>query len=140
MPQVYIIILNYKKWQDTQECMESLLHSVYQNFVAIIIDNDSKNDSLQHLSHWLTETGNSIFSFFQMDEINNSIAADLSQFVFIQNKANAGFAGGINPVLELLQNENAFVWLLNPDMVVEKNTLSELVQFATVQPVESIIG
>jgi GT2 family glycosyltransferase len=141
MLQLYIIILNYEKWVDTQECIASLLHSNYNNFSVIVIDNDSKNDSLKHLSDWLLNKDLSGFSFLRQDEINNStITANSSQFIFIQNKMNAGFAGGINPVLQVLQNEDAFVWLLNPDMIVEKNALGELIEFATSQPAESIIG
>lgn len=138
MPLVYIIILNYKKWQDTQECMESLLHSTCQDFVAIIIDNDSKNDSLQKLSEYLLTKGIPDFSFLQIDGSISSI--NFSKFTFIQNKINAGFAGGINPVLQLLESKDAFVWLLNPDMVIEKNALRELIQFATAHSAESIIG
>ena len=52
MPPVYIIILNYKKWQDTMECLESVFHSSYKDFSVIVIDNDSQNNSLEHLMQW----------------------------------------------------------------------------------------
>ena len=152
MLHVYIVILNYKKWQDTRECLESLLHSSYKNFSVIVIDNDSQNDSLQHLINELSKTGSfnpdTVLSlskywyfFLKSEEINNSInPVLLPRFTFIQNNRNAGFAGGINPVLQLLQHENAFVWLLNPDIVVENDALTNLIRFASTQPLESIIG
>jgi GT2 family glycosyltransferase len=46
----------------------------------------------------------------------------------------------MNPVLKYLLQEDAYVWLLNPDMVVEETTLSDLSAFAVESPVESIIG
>ena len=141
MSRVYIVILNYKKWQDTQECLESLLQSSYNNFSVIVIDNDSQNNSLENLMDWLKKDNSPGNSFLKLGDTNNLVdSSRLSRIVFIQNNVNAGFAGGINPVLQLLQHENAYVWLLNPDIVAEKNALSELVEFATTQPTESIIG
>ena len=52
MPHVYIVILNYKRWQDVIECLDSVFRSRYQNFTAIVIDNDSQNDSLQYIKTW----------------------------------------------------------------------------------------
>jgi GT2 family glycosyltransferase len=49
--------------------------------------------------------------------------ASFSRLTFIQNNSNTGFAGGINIALRSLQNVDAYVWLLNPDMVVTENTL-----------------
>jgi GT2 family glycosyltransferase len=45
--------------------------------------------------------------------------------IFIQTGRNLGFAGGINVGLKMLlaRDEQSFIWLLNPDMVVEKGAL-----------------
>ncbi len=40
----------------------------------------------------------------------------------------------------LLLHTDAYVWLLNPDMVVEEKTLSALVDFAGSHPFKSITG
>jgi len=157
MSRVYIIILNYKKWEDVAECLETLFRSQYDNFTAIVIDNDSQNNSLEYLLHWAEN--NTIFStrlscfsrdilkkpigykYFKSDAFTDEIKpADFPRVVFIQNKENKGFAGGINPVLKCLVREDAYVWLLNPDMVVEETTLAGLEAFAVNHPVESIIG
>jgi GT2 family glycosyltransferase len=157
MSRVYVIILNYKKWEDVAECLETLFRSLYDNFTVIIIDNDSQNNSLEYLVHWAENNTNFsnrlshfsidkllkpvVYKYFNIDAFTDEIIpADLPQLVFIQNKANNGFAGGINPVLKCLLKEDAFIWLLNPDMVVEETTLHSLAAFATNNPPESIIG
>jgi len=150
MPPIYIIILNYKKWQDTLECLESVFHSTYKDFSVIVIDNDSQNNSLEHLMQWADKSAGYDRSatalpfshtFLQREDIIDSISpATFSRLTFIQNNINAGFAGGMNVALRILRDQDAYVWLLNPDMVVTENTLAELVGFAIQQPLNSITG
>ncbi|MEP6747750.1 MAG: glycosyltransferase family 2 protein [Bacteroidota bacterium] len=157
MPRVYVIILNYKNWEDASECLETLFRSHYDNFTAIVIDNDSQNNSLEYLLHWAENNTDFInrlshfsthilvkpirYKYFTSDEFTNEVQpADLPRLVFIQNKKNNGFAGGLNPVLKRLLKEDAYVWLLNPDMVVEETTLAHLAAFAVTNHPESIIG
>ena len=150
MPPIYIIILNYKKWQDTLECLESVFQSSYKDFSVIVIDNDSQNKSLEHLMQWADKSaGNDgsesvrsfSYTFLHREDIADPISlASLSRLTFIQNNINAGFAGGINVALRILQNMDVYVWLLNPDMVVTENTLTELAGFAIQQPLNSITG
>ena len=146
MHPVFIIILNYKKWQDTMECLESVFQSSYKNFSVIVIDNDSQNNSLEHLMQWAdTNTGHNgssfTYNFLKRDDIAELTSpASFSRLTFIQNSINAGFAGGINVVLRVLQEQDAYVWLLNPDMVVTKNAITELASFANQQPLTSVTG
>lgn len=156
MSRVYIIILNYKKWEDAKECVESVFRSLHTGYSVIVIDNYSQNGSLEHLMDWaeretLFKDGLAPFpkeninnrvtyQYFQANELNANIDTVLSRLVFIQNDTNKGFAGGINVILEKLLNEDGYIWLLNPDMVVEETTLSELIQFAEKNHSRSIIG
>ncbi|OHD53693.1 MAG: hypothetical protein A2Y33_07165 [Spirochaetes bacterium GWF1_51_8] len=52
MPFAAIIILNYKNWQDTLECLESLYRGDYPDFQVIVCDNDSCNGSLEQIAGW----------------------------------------------------------------------------------------
>jgi GT2 family glycosyltransferase len=151
MPRVYILILNYRNWQDTLECLESVFRLQYPNFHAIVIDNDSGNDSLQRLMEWAetsqrTNTGQlpvepSGYQYFHSRDLEATAdPVSFSRLVFIQNEKNSGFAAGNNIVLKLLTGEDAYVWLLNPDMVVQEDTLTQLVNFTTEQPARSIVG
>ena len=52
MEKVYIIIVNYNGWQDTVECLESILKLNYKNYQIILVDNASTNDSLSRIKAW----------------------------------------------------------------------------------------
>jgi len=47
-----IIILNYNGWQDTIECLESVLRNNYPNYQVIVIDNGSPNNSMEYIKAW----------------------------------------------------------------------------------------
>lgn len=51
-PKVAVIILNYKDWRDTVECLESVLRSNYENYQAIVINNDSLGKSMDYIKAW----------------------------------------------------------------------------------------
>jgi GT2 family glycosyltransferase len=153
--KVYIVILNFRKWQDSRDCLESVLRSTYTNFSVFVIDNNSGNNSLEHLSGWLQNkitgevslnhtslAGEPIsFGTFSKKEISSSVDLfQLPKIAFIQNDVNTGFAGGNNVVLRILQDQDAYIWLLNPDMSILENTLAELVQFSIRQDINSVVG
>ncbi|MBS1743829.1 MAG: glycosyltransferase [Bacteroidetes bacterium] len=156
MPHVYIVILNYKKWEDSLACLESVLQLRYDDYTVIIIDNHSENNSVTELLLALkrrtvqsqNSTGRTVASVNAMpaycimeeEELSNKTAAVLPRLVFIKNKTNKGFAAGNNTVLRWLADEDAFIWLLNPDMLVQQNTLEELVHFATTASRKTITG
>ena len=48
-PKVSIIILNWNGWEDTLECLESLYQITYPNYEVIVVDNDSKNQSVKKI-------------------------------------------------------------------------------------------
>lgn len=144
-PNVCIVIVNYKNWQDTVDCLESVFRSTYDNFRVFVIDNDSQNDSIQHLMKWaqsqvpgFAESGQ---NFFRSQDLDHIKTVDLlPPLVFIQNEKNTGFAGGNNIILRVLAGRDIYVWMLNPDMVISEDALSALVRFAQQQPQNSIIG
>ena len=148
MPQVYIVVLNYKNWEDTLECLESLFRSSYQYFSVLVIDNDSQNNSLGHLMEWADKGHGKSASFsaightfLRSEDIPDLVDLNfLPRLTFIQHSFNAGFAGGNNIALRLLQTEEAYIWLVNPDIVIQENTLEELVKFAVLQSPDAIIG
>ncbi len=149
MPPVYIIIVNYKNWQDTRECLESVFHSSYTKFSVIVIDNDSRNNSLEHLMEWATNKGSVAlassqsfhFTFFEKKDLNDLIdPVTLPRLTFIQNDTNSGFAAGNNLALSFLKDQDAYFLLINPDTVVKEDTIEELVKFAAQYSPNAIIG
>lgn len=141
--KVYILILNYLQWQDTKECLESVLKSSYNNFSIIVIDNNSRNNSLEHLTDYVKNgsveaTG---YRTYNREMLNSQVDwQELPRLTFIQNDINAGFAGGNNIVLRNLTNLDAYIWLLNPDMTIREDTLTELVNYSVLKTSDCIIG
>lgn len=160
-PQVYIVIVNYNGWQDTIECLESIQRLIYTRFQVFVVDNKSPNNSVEKLVQWADgklpytyPKDNALKAVFDRpkrqrltyklyDQVDfdaaaiNDITAQLSM---IQAAGNKGFAAGNNLVLQKLYRQNAYVWLLNPDMVTEADTLTKLVQFCSEQPRQTIVG
>jgi GT2 family glycosyltransferase len=52
LPKVSIVILNWNDWKDTIECLESIFRIDYPNYQVIVVDNSSKNDSVERIKAW----------------------------------------------------------------------------------------
>ncbi len=145
---LYILILNYNCWQHTIECLESVLKSSYLNYKVIVIDNNSSDNSIEYIKKWVEgkldcwvspehplrhlsippESKPISYQFISYPNIKP--LDDSKKITLIQTGENRGFAAGNNKALELLLNgkKEGFVFLLNPDVMLEKNTLLNLVQ------------
>ena len=53
-PHISVIILNWNGWQDTIECLETVLKNNYQNYHIFLIDNFSEDDSITRIRQWAT--------------------------------------------------------------------------------------
>lgn len=108
-PKVFIIIVNWNGLKDTLECLQSVFKQDYPNFEVIMVDNGSKDNSVQ--------------------VIRNAYP----QIILIENKENLGYTGGNNVGMHYAVNSGSdYVWLLNNDTVVEPDTLSKLVAAAKI--------
>lgn len=150
-PKVCIVVLNYNGWKDTTECLESLMRLTYANYQIVIVDNFSSNNSLVHIKDWadgkspVTVPQDNVlrhltyppiekplpyieYTRAEAEKGGNKIDNDL--LILIQTGANLGFAGGNNVALKyiLAKGDADYVWLLNNDVVVESDSLSQLVQ------------
>lgn len=111
-------MLNWNGWEDTVEAIDSLLLIDYPAFRLFVIDNASDNQEGVRLRQ---QYGQSIT-------------------VIIQS-TNIGFCGGNNSGLQraLLEGFDYFL-LINNDVAVEKNFLTELVKTAEKNPQIGMIG
>lgn len=138
LPKVYIIVLNYNGWNDTIECLESLLQLTYENKQILVVDNNSPDGSLEQLRDWLqSRYGNTTGGFAEITEETilsekTSLFDPASDIVLIKAQENRGFASGNNIAMKLAVKLNDFeyLWLLNNDTVVDQNSLSALVRQA----------
>ena len=113
---VAIIIVNWKKYDITSTCIESLLNSNNSNFKIILVDNESDNKKVE--------------KFKYRNEIE-----------IIQNKKNEGFSKANNIGIDYaLKNNYNYTLLINNDTLVEKNLIEVLLKtaqaknFSVVQP------
>ena len=118
-PRVAIIILNWNGAEDTLECLGSLKKVTYPDFEVVVVDNGSEGDDVKTLRQ----------SFEDYARI-------------IGNDRNYGFAEGNNIGIRYALNafDPAYVLLLNNDMVVAPDFLSQLVRVAEGEDKVGIVG
>ncbi len=105
-PLVYCILLNWNSLETTRTCIARLENQSYRQFEIVIVDNDSQDGSGEVLKK------------------------EYSKYFFIQTGKNGGYAWGNNAGIRFSLKRNAdFVWIVNPDVRVSKNTLAEMVRF-----------
>ncbi len=51
-PWVAIVAVNWNGGRDTLECMESVSHLDYPDYLMIVVDNGSEDDSLARIAEW----------------------------------------------------------------------------------------
>jgi GT2 family glycosyltransferase len=144
---IFIILVNYNGWLDTIECIESLLKLNYPNYRIVVVDNNSTDSSLTHIRNWsqglvdpYLTADNSLKSLVfplhpkplplhMMEDDHLEGKVEKGAVTLIKSTKNLGFAGGNNLGIKLaLNNQAAYIWLLNNDTVVRPDALSHLVQ------------
>ncbi len=100
-PLVSIIILNYNAGNLLLECIKSVLKTNYDNFEIIVVDNASKDDSI------------------------NRCKEKFQGIRIIENGKNLGYCEGNNIGIRNARGE--FVVILNPDTMVDGDWLKELI-------------
>jgi hypothetical protein len=161
MKKVYIIILNYKGWRDTIECLESVLKLDYPHFQIVVIDNASGDGSLEQIEAWAAgrqpaSVANSALAIYSMpaqpkpvpvqripvSNLDEPGVIGSGKIVLIQSESNGGYAAGNNLGirLALADPECALLWLLNNDTVVDPQALSHLVEHVSRDTAIGICG
>ena len=109
-----IIIVNYNTKDFLKKCLESLYSSIAGSSLLveiIITDNGSSDDSLQFI---------------------NSLKEKDLNLKIIDNKSNLGFAKANN--LAIKKSSGRYVLFLNPDTIVQKETLKIMIEFMDKNP------
>ena len=93
--KISILILHYKNWADTNDCIASCLKNLPKNYTIIVIDND---------------------------EIKNN-QSNYSEIKIINTTTNLGFAGGLNFGIKELYDDYDYFLCLNNDLTLDEKTL-----------------
>lgn len=106
-PKIFIIVLNYNGKDVIKKCLSSVFKVDYPNFEVVVVDNDSRDGSLEEAK------------------------SNFSKAHFIKNEVNLGFSTGNNVGIRFaLERMADYVLLLNNDTEVEKDFLRQLVEVA----------
>lgn len=101
---VGIVTVNWRRPELTRDCLSSVRKSAYRDVHFYIVDNDSRDGSLERLA----QLGDDV--------------------TLIANPTNAGWAGGNNAGLRhLLRDGHEFVLLLNNDALLAPDALDALI-------------
>jgi hypothetical protein len=105
-PYVGVAVVTWNEYDDTAECLESLLALEYPNFDVVLVDNGSTDGSAARLES----------EFPAVDVVHTG--------------ENLGYAGGMNVgTREVLDRGVDYVWQLNNDVVVpDESLLTDLVE------------
>lgn len=104
-PLVCVILVNYNRYEDTKECVRSLLMAEYNNIRICIVDNASFDGLVQY------------------DDV---ITAEKCDIIFLDE--NVGFSSGNNIGIAYTKKYNpSYYLILNNDTVVTKDFLKPLV-------------
>jgi N-acetylglucosaminyl-diphospho-decaprenol L-rhamnosyltransferase len=121
-----VVIVNYKTPRLTCDCLDSLAaeREVLANFSVVIVDNHSNDGSAEsiqaHINHHRWDWAK-----------------------VLPRSVNDGFAAGNNAAIlaALASDETAeFFWLLNPDTLVRRGALQELLTYLQQHPEVGIAG
>jgi GT2 family glycosyltransferase len=137
-PRLAIIVINWNRWADTLECLESLMRTDLAVRI-VVIDNASEDDSLARIRAWAEGRESWEPPAGPLGRITRPALAKPIPFVelsddealsarpgqelltIIRSSENRGFAGGNNLAMRhaFADPAVAYCWCLNNDTVVE---------------------
>jgi GT2 family glycosyltransferase len=123
---IYIVVLNWNGWQDTLECLDSLLLLEFADYRVIVCDNCSHDDSKERIEQWLAQLP----------------TEQADRFTLIHTGENRGYGPGNNAGIRLAlqDSEMVAVWILNNDVVVDRQSLNALYRYHIAYPDRGLIG
>ncbi len=149
VPRVSVVVLNWNGWADTVECLASLAAATYRALDVIVVDNASRDDSIERLTSWLEESGLpwSLVELGGRDaplvskHVAQSREDGLPEVLVIAATTNLGFCAGNNVGMETAFGRGSdHVVLLNNDTVCEREFLEPLVEAAELPDVGLVGG
>jgi GT2 family glycosyltransferase len=160
--RVAIVLVNWNGWRECVECIDSVLPQSHQQFHVFVVDNDSDDDSIEQLLAWCAtpeadpgwrrhpgvdrytdQRPCAPVAYRMVDRCDQVLppAKPDCRVTLIRSGGNRGFAGGCNVGLRAAgQDAFDYFWFLNPDTVVERRALAEMIERAQSQPRMGIVG
>ena len=113
---IAINVLTWNDWKNTIVCLESILHSEYDNFDIILIDNNSNQSHLEKIYQWSEnkiKVSDQEFNFnankqIDIKELNSSSKISKigkREIYLIKNQTNLGLTAGLNVDINLVSSK-----------------------------------
>ncbi len=111
-PIISIIIVTWNNSQDIKSCLESVFNQTYKNFNVVLVDNASTDNTVE------------------------IVRSNFQSVIILQNKANQYLTRGNNKGIKFSIDtfDPKYIMVLNPDTLLSKNLLSELVNVLEKNP------
>lgn len=157
--RVGVVLVNWRGWRDTLQALETLFAGDYVHFDAVVVDNNSGDDSVEHILAWAqgrevavlpsllgervrVRAEQEAIPHTLLDESELAAPPAPSRLTVIQAKCNGGFAAGNNLALSYLLNQGTYdyFWLLNNDAFPAPDALSHLIARAEDDPDIGMVG
>jgi GT2 family glycosyltransferase len=136
-----IVILTWNDWKNTICALESIFQSNYNNYDIILVDNNSYHNHLSKIRDWsLNKVFNNDINLKKFTKKKNikiintkkdSIIfnKDKKKIYLIKNKKNIGLTAGLNIGYNFaLKNKYKYIFRMDNDIIVKKNTLKNLLK------------
>ena len=114
---VFVLVLNYRRAEDTLECLRSVYASSYSSLKAVLVDNGSGDGCVERAQK------------------------EFPELHAIENEKNLGYAEGNNRGIRWAMELGAdYVFVLNNDATVRRDTVEKLVKAGEASPEAGILA
>ena len=125
-----VILLNHNGWRNTLECLESVFRSTHADYEVVVVDNASTDHSVRCIREWADGRRPAVADHALRHLVEPPVAKPVALHV-LANAQNLGYGAGNNVGLRFaLERGIDGAWLLNNDVLVAPDALSQLVEYA----------
>jgi GT2 family glycosyltransferase len=143
-----IVVLNWRNADDTIACLSSLNELTERRWNVYILDNGSDDGSLERLTEWCRRHASPQALYLtrcRSADVDVEYAPqppeEYGRLVVVAIDTNTGFAKGNNVGIRLaLDDACDFIWVLNNDTIVDRESLSHLVATALRHETAGMVG
>tara|TARA_B110000263_G_C15311864_1_gene513939 strand:- start:764 stop:2824 length:2061 start_codon:yes stop_codon:yes gene_type:complete len=117
MEKVSIIIISYNVRSYLAHAIDAIMQSEYKELEIIVVDNNSYDGTCEYLK----------------EHYNHVLSLNI-----ISNEENIGFGKAVNQAAKIATGE--YYLILNPDTIIEEDTISRLVDYLNNNKVVGMVG
>lgn len=162
-PTVAITVLNWNGWIDTLTCLESIFRSDYPDYIVVVCDNGSDDDSVHRIRDWAegrcTAHVPATHRLRQLllppvpkpvpyRQLTREQAEDetvpldgRARLAVVQTGRNLGYARGNNVGIRFaLRHQADYIFVINNDTIIHPRCLTTLVNFGENHPDAALMG